>query len=67
VRYWQQGAHIPMDRFSVPFAVKKIGADLRREGVHLFVSREFRAGVELVAKRQCRTRKREQPVETAAK
>jgi hypothetical protein len=72
VRYWEQRADIPMDRFSVPFAVKQIEEALQREGVQLFVSREFRAGVGLVAKgqfrpRHARTRKREQPVETGAK
>ena len=72
VRYWEQCADIPMDRFRVPSAVKQIEETLRREGVQLFVSREFRAGIGLVAKGQfraqyARTRERDQPVETGAK
>jgi hypothetical protein len=39
------------DRFKVPVAVRQIEEALQREGVRLFVSREFSAGVGLVLKR----------------
>jgi len=40
------------DRLLVPLAVQKIEEALRREGIRLFVSREFRVGVGAVSKDQ---------------
>src|SRR5262249_3603108 len=64
VAYWERCPEIPTDRFLVPLAVQKIEEALRREGVRLFVSREFRLGVGAVSKDQfssqyARTRARE--------
>jgi hypothetical protein len=64
VAYWERCPDIPTDRFLIPLAVQNIEEALRRDGVRLFVSREFRVRVGAVSRDQLSpqyARVREQP------
>ena len=52
IAYWERHADIPTDPFRVSVAVRQIDEAFQREGVRLFVSRDFSAGVGLVRKKQ---------------